>query len=176
MDKFFYCCNVRNTQEYKNKKKPFLKPYSDINDTRFEWLQDVFLKYYPDWKTNIDSRPGNFTANAKSKMFLSWQTYEGLQITTLSLIECVKYLLRAGIPYILTEVFCQDDLENNFGKQRAIGCRRDNPTVRDVGYNENTIKSQFSILPLGGNVRNRKDKWVNIDATPLPKRKKSSDM
>ena len=109
-------------------------------------------------------------------MFLSWQTYEGLQITTLSLIECVKYLLRAGIPYILTEVFCQDDSENNFGKQRAIGCRRDNPTVRDVGYNGNTIKSQFSILPLGGNVRNRKDKWVNIDATPLPKRKKSSDM
>ena len=56
MDKFFDCCNVRNTQEYKTKKKPFLKPYSDINDTRLEWLQDVFLKYHSEWKTNIDNR------------------------------------------------------------------------------------------------------------------------
>ena len=69
MDKFFDCCNVRNTQEYKTKKKPFLKPYSDINDTRFEWLQDVFLKYYSDWKTNIHNRPGNFTAMPKARCF-----------------------------------------------------------------------------------------------------------
>ena len=40
--------------------------------------------------------------------------------------------------------------------QRAIGHRRDNPTLRDNdndGYNDNTIKSQFSIRPIAGNVR-----------------------
>ena len=117
-------------------------------------------------------RPGKFSAADHCKMFISWQTHEGLQITCFSLIECVKFLLQSGVNYVLSEKFCQDDLENYFGKQRAIGCRRDNPTVRDVGYNDNTIKSQFSIKPLGGNVYNHGDKWNVIDNTPLPKRKK----
>ena len=39
----------------------------------------------------------------------------------------------------------KDDLENYFGRQRAIGRRKDNPSDRDVGYNDNTIKSQFSV-------------------------------
>ena len=47
--------------------------------------------------------------------------------------------------HILSERFCQDDLENYFGKQRAIGRRCDNPTVRDFGSNAITIKSQFSV-------------------------------
>ena len=103
-------------------------------------------------------------------MFISWQTHEGLQITCYSLIECVTFLLQSGVNYVLSENICQDDLENYFGKQRAIGCRRDNETVRDVCYNDNTIKSQFSINQLGGNVYNHGDKWNVIDNTPLPKR------
>ena len=48
--------------------------------------------------------------------------------------------------------FCQDDLENYFGRQHAIGSRRDNPTVRDFGYNDNIIKTQFSVGSIAGNV------------------------
>lgn len=73
---------------------------------------------------------------------------------------------------MLSERFCQDDLENYFGRQRAIGRRRDNPTVRDVGYNDNTIKTQYSVRPIAGNVRGQ-DKFNLIDDTPLPKRKKT---
>ena len=79
-------------------------------------------------------------------MFISWQTYEGLQITVHSFKEVCKYLLHNGVKFILSERFCQNDLENYFGRQRAIGSRKDNPSVKDVGYNDNTIKSQFSIL------------------------------
>ena len=172
MDHFFYCCNVRNTKVHQLKRKPFLKPYSNLNDERFEWLEEVFLKYFENWKRNIENRPGNFTPNARNKMFLSWQTHEGLQITAYSIIGCIKFLLNSGMPYVLSEKFSQDDLENYFGRQRAIGSRRDNPTVRDVGYNNNTIKSQFSIAPLGGNVRNAGGKWNIIDETPVPKRKR----
>ena len=74
-------------------------------------------------------------------MFISWHSYEGLQITAHSFKEVCKFLLQQGIPYILSERFCQDDLENYFGKQRAIGRRYDNSTVRDFGYNDNTTKS-----------------------------------
>jgi len=74
-------------------------------------------------------------------MFLSVQTYEGIVTTCKSIIECVTYLLQNGVDYVLTERFCQDDLKNYFGKQRAIGRRKDNPRVIDVGYNDNTIKT-----------------------------------
>ena len=48
------------------------------------------------------------------------------------------------------------------------------PNVRDFGYNNNTIRSQFSINPIGSNVHipKQKQKWNVIDDTCLPKCKK----
>ena len=68
----------------------------------------------------------------------------------------------------------QDDLENYFGRRRqqAIGFRKDNPSVKDVGYNDNTIKSQFSICPIAGNVPGNDNKFNIIEETALSKRKK----
>ena len=91
-------------------------------------------------------RQGNFTQNDKSNLFISWQSYEELQVTVHSFKEVCKYLLEHGISYLLFECFCQDDLENYFGH------RRDNHTVRDAGYNDNTIKSQYSVRLIAGNV------------------------
>lgn len=112
-----------------------------------------------------------FTNEDKKKMFLSTQTYEGIIITSKSMIDCVKYLLQNGVNYVLTERFCQDDLENYFGKQRAIGRRKDNPRLVDVGYNDNTIKTQFSVQPIAGNVRSNEDS-NKICNEPLKKRKR----
>ena len=105
-------------------------------------------------------------------MFLPWQSYEGLRITILSLKAVVPYLLNSGMKYVLSEKFCQHDIEDYFGKQRAIGRRKDNPNVRDAGYNDNMIKSQFSVQPVGNNVRPRESKWNVIDDTTLPKKKR----
>ena len=92
-------------------------------------------------------------------------------MTILSLEGVVPYLLTKGLKYVLSEKFCQDDVENYFGKQRAIGRRKDNPNVKDTGYAGNTIKSQFSVQPVGGNVLTSTSKWTSIDDAPLPKRK-----
>ena len=105
-------------------------------------------------------------------MFISWQSYEGLEITVFSFKEVCKFLLQQGIPYILSKRFYQDDLENYFGKQQAIGEMCDNPTVRNFGYNDNTIKSQFSVRPIAGNVQEPFGKFNRISDEPLPKRKK----
>ena len=77
MDKFFDSLNVRNSAEHVLKRKPFLQPYSDVDDPRFSWL-DHFLDYFSQWNGSIDKRKGNFSANAKSSRFISWQTYKGL--------------------------------------------------------------------------------------------------
>ena len=172
LDQFFDCMNVRNTSEHHLKAKPFLKPYSDLNDERFQWLES-FLEYLRQWKESVSHRAGNFSQTARNNMFLTWQTYEGLQVSVLSLKEVVPYLLRNGFEYVLSGKFCQDDLENYFGHQRAIGHRKNNPTVYDTGYNDNTIKSQYSVKPSTGNVRGDESKWNIIETEPLPKRTKS---
>ena len=79
-----------------------------------------------------------------------------LQTTVYSFKEVVRYLLENGVAYVLSERFCQDDLENYFGRQRAIGRRRNNPSVR----------------PIQGNVQASVGKFNVIDDTPLPKRRK----
>ena len=104
-------------------------------------------------------------------MFISWQTYEGIKITTYSSIELIKFLLNAGCPYVLTERFCQDPLENYFGRQRSMGHRKDNPSIRDFGYNDNTIRTQKIFRPIAGNCRHDDQTLTKIDVETVPCRK-----
>ena len=97
---------------------------------------------------------------------------KGLQITVLSFKEVCKFLLPQGIPYIISERFWHGDLENYFGKQRAIDRRSDNPTVHDFGYNDNTVKNQFLMRPIGGNVQGPAGEFNEICNEPMPKRRK----
>ena len=171
-DRFFDCMNVRNSLEATTKQKPFLKPYTSSDDKRFSWLVNVFLQFFNKWKESIDNRPGNFTPAEKAKMFLSWQTYEALQITTFSIIDAIKYLLQNGVEYIFTERFCQDPLENYFGRQRAMGRRSDNPSLRQFGYNDNTIRRTKAFKPIKfGNSRDSSDLFT-ISDEPLPCRQR----
>ena len=80
-----------------------------------------FLAYLKSWKDSTDGRPGNFTQNARAKMFLSWQTFEGFKIAVHSAIEATKFLLEEGMEYVLTERFCQDPIEEYFGNERKLG-------------------------------------------------------
>ena len=105
-------------------------------------------------------------------MFISSETYEGLKITALSVIELVKVLIMHKVSYVLTETFCQDPLENYFGKQCSSGARKDNPFLYDFGYNDNTIKNQNVFKPIArGSVP---DEHINfeIDTEPVPCHKK----
>ena len=101
------------------------------------------LGYFRDWKESIETRQGEFTANARAKMFVSWQTHEGLQITVYSIIELVKYLLQEGMEYVLTEKFCQDPCE----------AMRNTSEISDRWDSDVTIQtfkhSDIMITPLG---------------------------
>ena len=105
-------------------------------------------------------------------MFLSSQTYEGVKITVHSVVELVKFLIIHKVSYVLPERFCQDPSENYFGKQRSSGACKDNSSLYDFAYNDNTIRNQKVFKPIAtGNVR---DEHINfeIDAEPVPCRKK----
>eukprot|EP00112_Aurelia_sp_Birch-Aquarium-sp1_P011349 Seg2387.4 transcript_id=Seg2387.4/GoldUCD/mRNA.D3Y31 product="hypothetical protein" protein_id=Seg2387.4/GoldUCD/D3Y31 len=105
MDKLFDCLNARNTKEHIMKQKPTLMPYTSTGNERFGWLKNTFLQYFKDWLSSIERKPGKYSKGDKANMFISYQTYEGLQITVKSVTELTKYLLSHGIQYILTERF-----------------------------------------------------------------------
>uniref|UniRef100_A0A7M5VEW6 THAP-type domain-containing protein n=1 Tax=Clytia hemisphaerica TaxID=252671 RepID=A0A7M5VEW6_9CNID len=153
-DKFFDCFNVQFKRKHITSRKPFLKPYTaDSEDEkeieRWKFLND-FLQYLKDWRKSIDERPGDFTPTQRNNMFLSQPTYEGIQMSINSLKEIVPYVLGQGFEYVLTEKFCQDDLENYFGRQRAIGARNDAPNVKQVLSNDSYIKNGFENGPIRG--------------------------
>ena len=55
--------------------------------------------------------------------------------------------------YVSTERFCQDPFENYFGRQRSLGVWEDNPSLRDFGYNDNSIQNQKIFELISGNVQ-----------------------
>jgi hypothetical protein len=175
MNDFFDCTNVRSLTEHVRKRNPLVKPYSTPDDERFTWLKDVFLEYLAKWRQSTLSRPGNYTPDARNKMFMSNQTYEGFKITVHSHIEVIRFLLAQGFQYVLSERFMQDVLEDYFGHQRAKGGRSDNPNAQQFGYNDLTIAAQRDIAPVvRGNVGGRfeKKKWQEVSNEPVRKRKK----
>ena len=140
IDKFFDCMNTRSVSEHIRKRKNTVAPYNTIDDERFDWLFNVFLNYSDTSKLSIENRGNNFLLNAQSKMFISWQTFEGFKITTNAIVEVTKFLLSEGVEFVLTERFCQDEIEEYFGSQRQLGRRSDNPDLQMFGYNDNTIR------------------------------------
>eukprot|EP00112_Aurelia_sp_Birch-Aquarium-sp1_P011130 Seg2347.6 transcript_id=Seg2347.6/GoldUCD/mRNA.D3Y31 product="Transposable element P transposase" protein_id=Seg2347.6/GoldUCD/D3Y31 len=177
MDKFFDALNVRSRKEAGLKRKNTLEPYTSVNDWRFHWLENEFLKYLEDWKQSTLDRPGEFSKCDREKMFLSSQTYEGLQMTTYAVIEVTKFLLGKGMSFVLTNRFNQDVVEEYFGRQRSLGRRSDNPSVWQFGYNANTIRMQRSVAPVtgntkGGHIQKRHVSWEKVDETPLNEKSK----
>lgn len=174
MDRFFDCLNTRNLDEATRRRKPDLAPYRAVDDARFDFLEDDFLGYLQRWKQSVDSRPG-FTASDRQKMFLSHQTYKGLVMTVKAFVEATKYLLTHGVEFVLSNKFCQDPLEQHFGRHRCLGRTNDNPTVHQFGYHETLLRQGRSLslmLQPGGNVRNGEKVPVVVTDSPLKKKRK----
>ena len=54
-----------------------------------------------------------------------------------------------------------------------MGASKDNPTLRDFGYNDNTIRNQRVFRPIAGNVGGENDAHVvDINDEHVPCRKK----
>ena len=175
MNDFFDCLNVHSTSEHLRKLNALLAPYRAVDNEQFNWLQNVFLEYLKNWKRSVDAREG-FSDDKKGRMFLSIQTYHGLKMTVTSAIAITKFLLNEGFEFVLTERFCQDDVEEYFGFQRAQGRRSDNPTAAEFNYNDLRIATLRDIAPqsVQGNVCGRhsgsRRKWCDVSDEPLPKK------
>ena len=69
------------------------------------------------------------------------------------MIEATQFLLWHQVKYVLTEQFCQDPLNNWFGRQGSLGSKKNNQSMVDFGYNNNAIRNQKYFKPIAkGNV------------------------
>lgn len=57
----------------------------------------------------------------------------GIYVAVNSAIEATQYLLRCGVRMVLTNKYCQDPLEEHFGRHRALGVRAENPSLWTYG-------------------------------------------
>ena len=161
--------NVGNTNGEFN--KPNLRPFSSVRDDRFDWLQDVFLKYLEDWESSVASREGDYSKKKRSKMLLSRQTREGIEMSITSLPEIIKFLIKKGAREIYARKLSQDKLENYFSKQRSKGGSCANPTVLGFSHNVVSLHAQGSVA-MGSKFGNTQEQSeIVIDDTPLKKRK-----
>ena len=73
----FDIMNIQNNQSLEFEWIPMLASLISVSDRKFSWL----FKSLQDWLKSVQHFQGNFTEDAGQKIFLSWQTYEGLKIS-----------------------------------------------------------------------------------------------
>lgn len=72
-----------------------------------------------------------FTKSQINALMLSRQTLEGLTITAMSAVSCVKYCLTKGVRFVMTERFNQDLVEPHFSIYRSSLGHNKNPTLKE---------------------------------------------
>ena len=131
--------------------KTYVSTIRSVNDQRFSWPPNVFLKFYQDFCSELLDFCAEFCLEKLRKLWKrSWpenvdiverQTYEGLKISFNSIIEATQFILWHQVKYVLTERFCQCPLEYWFGRQGSLESRKDNPSMTDFSYS-NAITTQ----------------------------------
>ncbi|KAK3910209.1 Endothelial protein C receptor [Frankliniella fusca] len=158
-------------------KQPDLAAYESVNDPRFDWLENTCLRYFQDWKQQVESKK-DVEAASKEKMMLSNQILIGIEITIGAFIAAVKFFLDPnciGGKFIMARIFSQDPLEQEFSKQRAGGGGNRNPNVSKFQSKmvSSAIQRNMGISRKRGNVTAEGKSGVEWSDEPVMKRVKT---
>lgn len=140
INKFFDIMNITNHQAAVRKRNPNLKPFMSPDDERLKWLETEFINYFNDWEEEVMNLPETLSNKERKMMLLSSETSEGLQMTALSMVGIIKFMLGKGAKYVLTARLNQDTLEQEFSKHRSRCGSNSNPTVAQYGQSVGKIR------------------------------------
>jgi hypothetical protein len=146
--------------EGSQKRKPYLKPYTTVEDERFSFLEELLL-FFIEWKQSIQQRDG-FSQAEKNKMFITHHTFKGMCMTLRYFPEACKYLLSHGVEFVLSNCFCQDPLEKHFYNETKLRMQR---SLANVCQPRGNISRQQQHEP--------EEDPVEISCSPM-KRKKNA--
>ncbi|KAH8040645.1 hypothetical protein HPB51_011960 [Rhipicephalus microplus] len=118
--KWFTIHNIRNTTFHVVSRDQNRMPFSSPDDDRLIWLEQEFLPFFAAWKA----------AAPHKRAFISLETYEALQLTTMSTVQCTQFLIRSGFLYVLTAKFSSDPVEALFSTIRQLQGSNDQTDAR----------------------------------------------
>ena len=90
-----------------------------------------------------------------------------------SMIALVRFLLESGMEYILTNRFCQDPVEQYFGKQRAIGRRSWGRGSQNI-IDKYLISAGTSSSSCASSIRPMSNAAVGVEARTKPLKSQQS--
>ena len=102
LNRWFDIMNVKNLYEGQHTRNSDLLAFTDVNDSRLTWLEKDFPQYFDAWKSAAEARTGKHSQKERMQMQLSYQTINGLKLTSLSAAAIVRKLLNSGAPFVLT--------------------------------------------------------------------------
>lgn len=73
----------------------------------------------------------------------------------------------------LDGTFLTSPTGNYFGHQHSLGARKDNPSLRHFGFNDNAIRNQKVFRPIASNVRGQDPCNIEFSCESIPCRKKA---
>uniref|UniRef100_L7LXG9 Transposable element n=1 Tax=Rhipicephalus pulchellus TaxID=72859 RepID=L7LXG9_RHIPC len=113
MYRWFVLMDVSNCQQHIHQNNPDTKEFADPEDGRLHWLELIFLEYVE-----------NLKEASSQENFLSKETYHALVFTTVSNVQCIRFLLNeCNFQFVLTRKFSSDPIESFFGfLRRTAGC------------------------------------------------------
>ncbi|XP_049522070.1 uncharacterized protein LOC125944788 [Dermacentor silvarum] len=120
MYRWFVLMDVSNCTQHIHQNDPDCKQYECERDERLGWLETEFLNYLAEIKRQ-----------SPAKNFLTRETYQGLLFTTISNVECVRYLLKVmRFRFVLTRKMSSDPIEAFFGWLRKSAGSNDQTDMR----------------------------------------------
>ncbi|KAK3929441.1 Transposable element P transposase [Frankliniella fusca] len=178
-NRFFDILNGAHSSQGGRYRHEDLAPYSsqNIEDKRFDWLRNEFLKYLVDWKKQVDAMAK--PPKIKEKMMLPQTTLNGIELSIRAIEGATKFYLKsvaeggAGGPFLMARIFSQDPLEQHFSLQRqgGGGSRAPNPLQFTQKQVSNAISRNLGVRKRGANSAEQRVGHIICDE-PLKKRKK----
>lgn len=180
-NRFFDMLNGAHSSQAGRSRNEDLACFSSTNieDNRFDWLRNVFLKYLVDWKKQVDAMA--IPAKQKEKMMLPQATLNGVEISIRAIEAATKFYLKstaeggAGGPFLMARIYSQDPLEQHFSKQRQGGGGSRAPNAMQFQQKQvsDAISRNLGVRKRGAN-STEQSVGNKICDEPLQKRKRSN--
>ena len=203
VNKFFDCLNGAHESQHVKTRNANLKPHSDEADERFDWLENVFLRYIVDWRKQATEdceklkqqrkgekmkkqgeqsklSRGQIRDEDPKRRMLSLQTQQGIEMAIKSFSGATRYLIQVAKMsndpiFINARAFSQDHLDNYLSRQRAAGGGSSNPNVFRLLGNLVSIGLQRELgLAQKKGSNAPETAEADLDSEPLPKRARPS--
>lgn len=150
---------------------------ASLSRSAMSLMEDLGVEALPDegsFHALNDSQTEEQGEELSSRNLIPHQTHLGIEMSCRSFIGATTFLVKEGVSFINARVFCQDPLEQNFGRQRMAGGGSNNPNLNQFLHKQRgfSIIGELSAANKRGNTEVLPEEG-GVSTEPLLKRQRS---